>query len=253
MTIVQLLSGFAAPHAVIGTVALATFWTAGLSRKGSPLHRFAGTIYLLAMIGVVLTALPLALSHALQGQWVGAAFLGYLAILVGHACRNAWRAITWKRDFARYTGMGYRVGAALLGVSGAAVTVLGIVYGAWLLIIFGMLGPMNVLEARSRIRKGPRSPKWWLKEHYGAMIGNGVATHIAFLQIGLLRLIPELGSTMIQHLAWFGPLALAFSPDGNSVYFSGGAGRSTVRSERTALRRRLDAERQRIRPLTSIG
>ncbi|MGK7295470.1 MAG: hypothetical protein ACNS61_06515 [Candidatus Wenzhouxiangella sp. M2_3B_020] len=210
MTITELLSRFATPHALIGAVALVTFWTAALSKKGSTPHRSAGRIYLLAMIGVVATAVPLALSQALQGQWVGAAFLGYLVILVSIACRNAWRAIVWKRDFERYTGTGYRLGAALLGIAGAAVSVLGIVYGAWILIIFGLIGPMSAFAARSLVRQGPSGPKWWLKEHYGAMIGNGVATHIAFLQIGLLRLIPELGNTMIQHLAWFGPLAVAF-------------------------------------------
>jgi len=37
-----------------------------------------------------------------------------------------------------------------------------------------------------------------------------VATHIAFLQIGLMRLIPDLGGALTQNLAWFGPLAAAF-------------------------------------------
>ena len=156
MTFNQLLSTFAIPHALFGTVALATFWTAGLSKKGSPLHKAVGKIYLLAMIGIIVTALPLALSQALKGQWVGAAFLGYLAILVSHACRNAWLAIRRKRDFERYTGTGYRVSVGLLGISGVAVSVLGMVYGAWLLIIFGLLGPLSVLSARSLILNGPR-------------------------------------------------------------------------------------------------
>lgn len=211
MTVTELLSGFAAPHAVIGAVALATFWTAGLSKKGSPLHRFAGTVYLLAMTGVVVTALPLALSYALQGQTVGAAFLGYLVILVAHSCRIAWLAIRWKRDFARFTGTGFRVSAAVLGVTGVAVSMLGMLHGAWILVVFGLIGPLGALEARALIRNGPAGPKWWLKQHYGAMIGNGVATHIAFLQIGLMRLIPELGGGVIQHLSWFGPLAVAFA------------------------------------------
>lgn len=210
MTPVQLLSTFAAPHALIGTVALVTYWLAGLSKKGSPLHKTAGKIYLVAMLGIVVTALPLALSHALEGQWVGAVFLGYLAILVSYACRNAWRATRWKRDFARYTGTGFRVSAVLMAITGIAVSILGFVYGAWILAIFGLIGPMAALDARSMIRKGPQSPKWWLKEHYGAMIANGVATHIAFLQIGLLRLVPDLGGALIQNLAWFGPLALAY-------------------------------------------
>jgi len=210
MTVTQMLSAVAVPHAVIGTVALATFWVAGLSKKGSPLHKTVGRIYLVAMIGIIVTALPLALSQALKGQWVGAAFLGYLAILVGYSCRNAWLAIQRKRDFDLYTGTGYRVSVAVLGLAGVAVSILGMVYGAWLLIIFGLLGPVAALEARALIRKGPQSPRWWMKEHYGAMIANGVATHIAFLQIGLLRLVPELGGALIQNLAWFGPLAVAY-------------------------------------------
>ncbi len=210
MTVNQLLSAFATPHALAGTVALATFWTAGLAKKGSLLHKRAGKIYLLAMIGIVVTAVPLALSAALKGQWMGAAFLGYLVILVSHACRLAWTSIKWKRDFAKFTGTGHRISTAVLAISGTAVSVLGFVYGAWLLIIFGLIGPLGALGFLKLIRSGPQSPNWWLKEHYGAMIGNGVATHIAFLQIGLMRLIPELGNTMVQHLAWFGPLALAF-------------------------------------------
>lgn len=211
MTLIELLSGFARPHALVGTVALVTFWTAALSRKGSSLHKTVGKVYLLAMIGVVVTAVPLALSHALEGQWLGAAFLGYLVILVSHSCRIAWLAIRWKRDFERFTGPGFRVSTVLLATSGAAVSVLGMVYGVWLLIIFGLLGPLAAWDARSLIRNGPQSPKWWLKEHYGAMIGNGVATHIAFMQIGLMRLFPELGSTVVQHLAWFGPLTVGIA------------------------------------------
>jgi len=211
MTLAQALSGFALPHAAIGTVALATFWTAALATKGSPLHRTVGKLYLLAMIGVVLTALPLTLAAALAGQWLGAAFLAFLVVLVSHACRVAWTSIRYKRDFARYTGIGFRVSATVLALAGSAVVVIGVMYNAWLLIIFGLLGPLGGLEARKLLRNGPSGPKWWLKEHYGAMIGNGVASHIAFLQIGLMRLVPELGSTVIQHLAWFGPLAVGIA------------------------------------------
>jgi len=211
MNIVQLLSSFALPHAVIGTAALATFWIAALARKGSPLHKTIGKVYLLAMIGVVLTALPLALSYGLQGQWIGATFLAYLVVLVSHACRSAWMAIRWKRDFKRFTGLGFRVSTVLLATMGLSVSIMGWVYDAWLLIIFGLIGPLGAVQARSLIKNGPQSPKWWLKEHYGAMIANGVATHIAFLQIGLTRLIPELGGGLIQHLSWFGPLAVAFA------------------------------------------
>jgi mannose/fructose/N-acetylgalactosamine-specific phosphotransferase system component IID len=166
-------------------------------------------MYLLAMIGVMTTAIPLTLSRALEGKWVGAIFLGYLVVLVAHACRSAWLAVRYKQDFKRYTGIGLRVSTAALGATGLGVTLIGLVYGAWLLVVFGLIGPITALGTVSLIRKGPQTPRWWLKEHYSAMIANGVATHIAFLQIGLTRVFPELGGGMIQHLAWFGPLAVS--------------------------------------------
>ena len=41
------------------------------------------------------------------------------------------------------------------------------------------------------------------------MIGNGVATHIAFLSIGLPKLLPMLSGPVLQNLAWLGPLMLS--------------------------------------------
>ncbi len=211
MTTAQALAAFALPHALVGTVALTSFWTAAVMKKGSVRHKAVGRVYLLAMIGVLLTALPLTLSQALAGSWVGAAFLGYLVLIVAHSCRMAWLAVRLKRDFTRYTGTAFRVSAVVLAGAGVAVSVLGLVAQSWLLVVFGLLGPIGGLEARSLVRNGPGGPDWWIKEHYGAMIGNGIATHIAFLQIGLTRLVPEIGSSAIQHLAWFAPLAVGIA------------------------------------------
>ncbi len=41
------------------------------------------------------------------------------------------------------------------------------------------------------------------------MIGNGVATHIAFLSIGLPKLLPMLAGPVLQNAAWIGPLTLS--------------------------------------------
>ena len=49
-------------------------------------------------------------------------------------------------------------------------------------------------------------PRWWLAEHYGAMLGNGVATHVAFLSIGLPRLLPAIDGDALHYLGWFAPL-----------------------------------------------
>ena len=41
------------------------------------------------------------------------------------------------------------------------------------------------------------------------MVGNGVATHIAFLQIGLPKILPMISGPVMVNLAWMGPLLIA--------------------------------------------
>ena len=72
----NLMSLIVAAHVATGTVALATYWTAGLAQKGSPLHRRAGHGFLLAMLGILLTGALLALDALRSGKENAAAFLG---------------------------------------------------------------------------------------------------------------------------------------------------------------------------------
>ena len=55
-------------HVAFGAVALATYWTAGLVKKGTPLHRRVGQVYLLAMLAIVLTGIPLVLQVGARGH-----------------------------------------------------------------------------------------------------------------------------------------------------------------------------------------
>lgn len=207
-------------HALAGTLALATFWTAGLVRKGSPLHRASGRIYLLAMIGILLTSLLIAAFAVWRGQLVIAAFLGYLMIITATAMWCAWRALRDKRAPQRYYGSPYRMLAWLSLASATAALALGAWQGAGLLLGFGWVGLLigrNMLRdlRHLRIHRAPRNgTRWWLREHYINMIGCGIATHVAFLSIGLHRLLQPLGMQVPQLLPWLLPLgvALAIAP-----------------------------------------
>ena len=203
-----LQTAFAQPHAWMGALALITFWTAALARKGSQTHRYAGRLFLVAMLGILLTALPLTVATWLRGQVVWATFLAYLVILVAVNCLNAWRAIRFRSDFAGYINPGFRIGALVLGLSGLGVMAVGAVHGAIVLMAFGLVGPLTAWQSLRLIRRGPDDRQWWLRSHFGAMIGNGIATHIAFFQIGLVRLFAELGSAWIINIAWLLPLAI---------------------------------------------
>ena len=50
-----------------------------MSKKGSPIHKSAGKIYLLAMTGIITSALPLAVSMRLNKKPVGGTFLPMLS------------------------------------------------------------------------------------------------------------------------------------------------------------------------------
>ena len=202
------LSVFVLPHVLAGSVALLTLWTSGLTRKGSNIHRYSGRVYLTAMALIVITGIPLTLLTSVRGNLPAALFLGYLLILVSFSCMNAWRAVRSKRDFQRYTDSLYRVSAVVLGLCGIAVIGVGVHTGMVILMAFGCIGPITAWQAFGLIRKGPRDARWWLREHFGAMIGNGIATHIAFLQIGLSSTFKSLDMAMIQNLAWLAPLAV---------------------------------------------
>ncbi len=198
-------------HMAVGAAALLAFWTAALARKGSRPHRFAGRAYLWAMWAILASAVPLSLGFFDQGRPVSGVFFLYLLILVGTGVTVAPRAIRLKQDFAAFRGGLYGPLAWLQLGSGLAVAVTGLWFSQILLAVFGSVGvalSLRMLQLR-RLRSVP--PGWWLREHFNAMIGNGVATHIAFLGIGLMQLLPAEPAAELRdlHLAWFAPLAAA--------------------------------------------
>lgn len=196
-------------HIALGALALVAFWSAGLARKGSPVHLASGKVYLLAMAVLLVAAVPLTIRLGLRGVTHFAWFLGYLLLITATACWTAWRAIRDRRDWARYTGPVYRVLAALNLAGGVAIAVLGLRLGNPVFMIFSLPGLIGGAAMLRFTRRAPADPRWWLRQHLGAMTANGVATHIAFLSIGLPKLLPMWSGPTLQMLAWVGPLAIA--------------------------------------------
>jgi hypothetical protein len=166
-----------------------------------------GKVYLLTMLVVIISGVPLVLNLIERGQQIGALFLTYLLLLVGNACWSAWRAIRERRDRVAFYGPMYWLLTGIVGLSGLAIVLLGAQAGAPVLMVFGAVGVLSGIGAVSSWRRAKADPKWWLREHYSAMIGNGVATHIAFFSIGLRNALPGVDPVIVQNLAWFIPLA----------------------------------------------
>lgn len=200
-------------HVALGVVALLSFWTAGLARKGSPVHRAAGKGFMLAMAGLLLGAIPMT-GYILPRAPVIGGFLAYLLVITGTALWTSWRAIRDKRDWARYTGPVYRVLMWLNLASGLAVLWLGLFRATEMQLVisaFSLIGLAVFVNMWRFSRRPPSDPRWWLKEHLEAMLGNGIATHIAFLGIGLPRLLPMLEGGLLRNLAWLAPIGVAMA------------------------------------------
>lgn len=195
-------------HAGLGTIALATFWMAALARKGSVPHRYAGRVYGLAMLGLLVPAVPLSVG-VLDKDAAFGWFLFYLVLITFTALWQGWFALRHKRDFARFAGPGLRNLAWANIAAGAAVLGLGVALKQPIFLGFSLIGLLGGRGMLALIRRGPEHPRWWMGVHLGAMFGCGVATHIAFLSIGLPRLLPMLSGQTLQLLAWMGPLAVA--------------------------------------------
>jgi hypothetical protein len=196
-------------HVGAGTVALASYWTAALVKKGSPRHRRVGQVFLLAMLAILLSGIPLVARALLDDKPNAAAFLAYLLLLVAQGCWSAWRAVRDKRSPQRYFGPVFWTLTGATVLAGAAMVLLGLRIDQPIFAVFGGVGALIGFGARQARRRADSDPIWWLREHYGAMIGNGIATHIAFFGIGLRRLLPGVDPGTLQLFAWFAPLAFA--------------------------------------------
>lgn len=200
-------------HGLCGLVALVTYWIAALAKKGAPLHLRTGRIYMLAMSGIILTAMPMAAITAMDGKPGIAAFLSYLVVITATSMWLGWRAVKRKRDQAAFRGGAYLwVGLANL-LASVVVFVIGMRMSQALLMGFSVIGVITGVQMLIRRARPFTSARWWMKEHFSAMVGCGVATHIAFLAIGLDRLIRAVGIDppgWYHLLAWFLPLTLSF-------------------------------------------
>lgn len=196
-------------HAWIGALALISFWLAGFSRKGSARHRWIGRVYLIAMCGILATGFPMAALAFNAGHLVPAIFLAYLLVITGNAMWLAWSAVRSKQRFADFTGPMYRALMVMTPIAGLITLAVGIQTQSTLLMGFSMIGIVSGYRMYQGMRRGPEHRLWWREAHMDAMLGNAIATHIAFLSIGLPKLLPMLSGPVLQNLAWFGPVVVA--------------------------------------------
>jgi len=207
----RLLEILLAVHVAGGAVGLVSFWVPALTKKGSPLHRRAGRVYVRGMAVVLATSVPLSVASFLEGNWVAGTFLLYLFVITGTALYTGLRALKSKAGPREFITPMYVATAWATFLSGAAVLVVGVATRTWLLAGFSLIGLTAGPSALAFIRRPPTDPRFWWYEHFGGMIGTGIAAHVAFLNFGGQRLIPGFNLGDWGMLAWFVPVVVGLA------------------------------------------
>jgi hypothetical protein len=201
-------------HIAAGTIALVAYWSAALGRKGSTLHVRSGRVFWKAMVIICATAIPMSVFFFMRGQPGTGTFLIYLVIITATAMWVGLRAIRLKSNQGAFLAGHYGAVAVANLLAGLAVLAMGLFGGNSLSIGFSLIG---IFVGVSMLRKRGRpstSRNWWIPEHFRAMLGCGVATHVAFLAIGLDRLVALAGWQMppsFKLVAWAAPVVVSLA------------------------------------------
>jgi uncharacterized membrane protein len=190
-------------HILAGMVAFVALWLPLIARKGGPLHRRVGWLYVGAMVVAAITGVGISAWRFITQPQNAAPtlFLMYVGVLSAGAATMGVRVIRTKAR-AGASRHPFDLGmAALVGLMGLVTTGYGLAASHSLLYGFG---PVGILIAGGQLYYWLRPPTgrlhWWF-EHMGAMIGSGIGTLTAFFVVNARHL----GMSGFQLALFLGP------------------------------------------------
>src|SRR5262245_16780676 len=197
------------PHILVGVSVLACYWATLLSVKGSPRHKAFGRFYLILLAPVLASVLPLAL-FSIDRFGVARVFqLGYLALVTVTAGWTAWRAIRDRAAPERFRGRVFKILAALMLASGAAMLALGLSTARPLTIGFSSLGLVFGGAMALELTR-PATQMWWKVWHLNGVSLLFAATHASLIGLMARTLMPSLAGDMLHTSTQLGTISFAF-------------------------------------------
>lgn len=195
-------------HVIAGFASLILFWIPIFTSKGGKSHRFIGKIYVRLMWVVVLTAALLSIKNIIIGNYVLAAFLGFLSFITANPLWHAISILKNKKNISskhRNIQLLFHIMIVLFGI-------FLIIYGialkgntaAILMFIFGGLGVADIRTVIKSI-KNPKQQSEWFKEHLIGMCTSAIAAYTAFLVFGARTFLGAHLSGYWSIIPWLAP------------------------------------------------
>lgn len=210
-------------HVALGFAGLAAFWVPIVVRKGGPTHIRFGTIYkwcayvVLATAGVSVvyrigSALAAGRSPAdSANEFAVFIFLGYLAFVTFATVRHGVGVLRTRKEPERLrTPINMALAYGSIAFS-AFIIAYALYFRPGAMILLLALSPIGLLVGRGTLKyiNGPRpSPRQWMYEHLGAMIGGGIAFHTAFAVFGVNQMFNLGLDGWLAIVPWVAPAAI---------------------------------------------
>ncbi len=206
-------------HVLGGTVGLISMFVPLCSKKGSRLHRRAGTIFVVAMLAATLSGVVMAASWILAPEAfatgesfaerrTAGVFLATLGMLGTGGIQQMVRAVARKRQIAPNPSrldLAWPAASIAVGLGAALV---GLARANWLIVVFATLTiATSIGSLRFSLRPLPTPKSWWYQHMQGAM-GSMLTAITAFVVFGGSRWVLAWIPAGLSWLPWIAPSAL---------------------------------------------
>ena len=210
-------------HIVFGAIGLLAFWIPVFARKGAANHVRYGKVFVWSAY-IVLSAAAIALLSrvtglAIEGRGPADApllfafivFLAYLTYVTFVIVRHGMAVLRNKRDPAALrTTLNVWLAYGAIAAS-AGIILYGLLINPPNKVLLFALSPIGFGAGFGNLRymkSHTPSPRAWMYEHLGAMLGAGIAFHTAFAVFGASRLF-DIGLTgWVAIIPWVAPAVI---------------------------------------------
>jgi hypothetical protein len=214
MSIVHVFEALVIAHMTSGSVGLVAVWLPIIGKKGGPLHKKAGKVFVIAMLftgtfatGISLCTLtapidthPHLMSHPDFGsaetiRGVFGWMMLYLAFLTINLAWYGWRCVVTKRDRASNRRWENLLSQSILLVLSVNCLWVGYELGHPLVAWMSFVGLATVATNMWFLFKPNPGRVDWLQEHIKGLVGAGISVYTAFFAFGAVRYLPEAALT----------------------------------------------------------
>ncbi|MBV2130060.1 hypothetical protein [Arsukibacterium indicum] len=210
-------------HIFLGAIALMVFWLPIFARKGGKLHIVAGKVFYTVMLvvsgsGIIMSLIGLSdpVGIYINSKQLSSAqidsimlwripftyFLLLLSLLTWVTVRHAIGVLRAKANRAMLRSWQYQAPVLLMFPAAVFVGWQGIDTGMPLLIIFAVVSLITATTICLYVYRATVAPRAWIIEHFGSMVGAGIAVYTAFFAAGGRRVLSQWLPGEWQLVSW---------------------------------------------------